>query len=254
MVGWGKERRRYMYHYLDDREFEHRMRRLAGKIMQSLCHRLKKYGIGANFQLVGSGGSNLILQNADEPVDLDYNLEILKCEDINNGRELKEDIRKAFNEALNEHRIGDCQDSTSCLTSPRIQFRKGNRTEFSIDVCITMRDKAGRRLIHEKTGITICDQYYWNIVRNSEELEEKEDWIKEHGKWAQLREEYLKIKNRYLSYSGYAAQLGDTYVNLPSFVCYIKAVNNVCNQIKQQIRPQSVCSRQQLQSGFRIML
>ena len=92
-----------MYHYLDDREFEHRMRRLAGKIMQSLCHRLKvEYDIGANFKLVGSGGSNLILQNADEPVDLDYNLEILKCHDINNGRELKEDIRKAFNEVLNE--------------------------------------------------------------------------------------------------------------------------------------------------------
>ena len=232
-----------MYHYLDDREFEHRMRRLAGEIMQSLCHRLKvEYDIGANFKLVGSGGSNLILQNANEPVDLDYNLEILKCEDINNGRELKEDIRKAFNEVLNEYRFGDCQDSTSCLASPRIYFTRGNKTEFSIDVCITKRDEADyyHRLIHEKTGSIAYDRYYWNIVRNSAGLREKADCIKNHGKWAQLREEYLKIKNGYLSRSGHTVWLGNMYVNHPSFVCYIEAVNNVYNQI--------------MQSGFRIIL
>lgn len=232
-----------MYHYLDDREFEHRMRRLAGKIMQSLCHRLKvEYDIGANFELVGSGGRNLILQNADEPVDLDYNLEILKCEDINNGRKLKEDIRKTFNEVLNEHRFGDCQDSTSCLTSPRIYFVRGNKTEFSIDVCITRQDEAGyyHRLIHKKTGCLDWDQYYWNIVPDSERIREKAADIKTHGKWAQLREEYLKIKNGYLSRSGHIVWLGNMYVNHPSFVCYIEAVNNVYNQI--------------MQSGFRIML
>jgi hypothetical protein len=243
MVGWGKERRRYMYHYLDDREFEHRMRRLAGKIMQSLCHRLKvEYDIGANFKLVGSGGRNLILQNADEPVDLDYNLEILRYQDINNGRELKEGVRKAFNEVLNEHRFGDCQESTSCLASPRIYFTRGNKTEFSIDVCITKRDEADyyHRLIHEKTGSIAYDRYYWNIVRNSAGLREKADCIKNHGKWAQLREEYLKIKNGYLSRSGHTVWLGNMYVNHPSFVCYIEAVNNVYNQI--------------MQSGFRIIL
>lgn len=232
-----------MYHYLDDREFEHRMRRLAGKIMQSLCHRLKvEYDIGANFELVGSGGRNLILQNADEPVDLDYNLEILKCEDINNGRKFKEDIRKTFNEVLNEHRFGDCQDSTSCLTSPRIYFVRGNKTEFSIDVCITRQDEAGyyHRLIHKKTGCLDWDQYYWNIVPDSERIREKAADIKTHGKWAQLREEYLKIKNGYLSRSGHTVWLGNMYVNHPSFVCYIEAVNNVYNQI--------------MQSGFRIML
>ena len=125
-----------------------------------------------------------------------------------------------------------------------------------MDVCITSQDEAGRyhRLIHKKTGCADWDQYYWNIVPDSERIGEKADDIKAHGKWAQLREEYLKIKNKYLSYSGYAAQLGDTYVNLPSFVCYIEAVNNVCNQIKQQIRLQNVCSWQQLHSGSRIML
>lgn len=49
-----------MYHYLDDKEFLHRMRALAGEIMQSLCHTLKEdYDIGATFYLVGSGAKIL---------------------------------------------------------------------------------------------------------------------------------------------------------------------------------------------------
>ena len=61
-----------MYHYLDDKEFEGKMRRLGGKIMQELCHILKEdYDIGATFYMVGSGSRKLITQNGDEPVDLE---------------------------------------------------------------------------------------------------------------------------------------------------------------------------------------
>ena len=80
-----------MYHYLEDKEFIHDMRSLSGEIMQTSCHYLKNdHGIGANFYLVGSGARNLILQNGNGPVDLDYNLEIIKCEDYNDTRHLKE--------------------------------------------------------------------------------------------------------------------------------------------------------------------
>ena len=50
--------------------------------MQDLCHTLKEeYDIGASFYLVGSGARNLILQNANQPIDLDYNLEITRIDD-----------------------------------------------------------------------------------------------------------------------------------------------------------------------------
>ena len=50
--------------------------------MQELCHALKEeYDIGATFTLVGSGARNLILQNANEPIDLDYNLKIIRIDD-----------------------------------------------------------------------------------------------------------------------------------------------------------------------------
>ena len=212
-----------MYHYLDDKEFLHKMRALSGEIMQMVCHCLKEdYDIGANIYLVGSGARNLILQNEGNPVDLDYNLEIVRCEDFEDCRFLKESTRKSFNNVLREYRLQDCEDSTSSLTSKLIQFNSGNKTEFSIDICITVRDDKDNyhRLIHEKTGWTLNDRYFWNIAPHSKDLKKKVEHIKKCGKWELVREQYLRIKNRYLSANDQ---------DHPSFVCYAEAVNNVYN-------------------------
>ena len=212
-----------MYHYLDDKEFLHKMRALSGEVLQMVCHCLKEdYDIGANFYLVGSGARNLILQNEGNPVDLDYNLEIVRCEDFEDCRFLKESTRKSFNNVLREYRLQDCEDSTSSLTSKLIQFNSGNKTEFSIDICITVRDDKDNyhRLIHEKTGWTLNDRYFWNIAPHSKDLKKKAEYIKKCGKWELVREQYLRIKNRYLSANDQ---------DHPSFVCYAEAVNNVYN-------------------------
>lgn len=221
-VVWA-QREKNMYHYLDDKEFLHKMRALSGEIMQGCCHYLKEdYGIGANFYLVGSGARNLILQNEHNPVDLDYNLEIVRCEDYDDCKYLKESTRKSLNKVLKEYNLGDCDDSTSSLTSKRIYFKGENRTEFSIDVCITKRDNKDNyyRLIHKKIGWSSNGDYYWNMAPQSKGLKKKVDYIKKNGKWEMVREQYRKIKNRYLTNNDY---------NHPSFVCYIESVNNVYN-------------------------
>lgn len=218
-----------MYHYVDDKNFLSRMRQLCGEIMQDFCHILKeKYDIGANFYLVGSGKRNLILQNADEPIDLDYNLEIKRCENFDDAHYIKESARKAFNKALNNQDSGNCEDSTSSLTSKRICLKKGNQTPFSIDVCIVYEDENGdiQRLIHDKTGFTYLDRYYRNLAPNSKRLREKADIIKKSGNWNMLRDEYLNIKNHNLRFN---------YNRKPSFVCYTEAVNIVYNRIYNRI-------------------
>ena len=223
MVGLGDERRNIMYHYIDDKEFLSRLKRHCGEIMQSLCHVLKEeFNIGANFYLVGSGAKNLIMQNGTNPIDLDYNLEIVRCEDFEDCRYLKECIRKSFNIALKSFGWGDCQDSTSSLTTERRYFPEGNQTEFSIDVCITVRDDKDNyyRLIHEKTGFTYNDRYYWNIAKNSFKIKSKADYIKAKSKWELVLIQYERIKNKYLAQNDH---------NHPSFVCYIEAINNVYN-------------------------
>jgi hypothetical protein len=213
-----------MYHYLNDKEFLHKMRALSGEIMQLLCHYLKEdYDIGANFYLVGSGAKNLIMQNENNPIDLDYNLEIVRCEDFEDCRHLKECARKTFNKCLQKYDLRDCEDSTSSLTSKLIHFITGNSTNFSIDICITVRDTKDNyyRLIHEKTGWSYNDRYFWNMAPQSKQLKKKVSYIKEHGRWELVRTQYRNIKNKYLTQN-------DTEHH-PSFVCYVEAINNVYN-------------------------
>ena len=212
-----------MFDYVKDKEFLSRMRNLCGEIMQDFYHYLKEdYDIGAVFYLVGSGARNLIVQNASLPIDLDYNLEIVRCKDFMDCEAIKECARKSFNTALQEHGWGDCDDSTSSLTTEKRHFVKGNPTEFSMDVCIVYRDakKHFHRLIHQKTGFTYWDRYYWNEAPHSAGIQEKAKYIKKRGKWELVRTQYLDIKNRYL-------RQGDH--DHPSFICYIEAVNNVYN-------------------------
>ena len=212
-----------MYHYLQDKEFERRIRRYGGEIMQQLCHNLKAdHDIGAQFYLVGSGARNLITQNGDLSVDLDYNLEILRYDDLNDGRSLKQAVQRAFDKILLHRGHFYCQDSTSTLTSRQIQLGFGHPT-FSIDVCITCQDEDGchHRLIHEKTGLAYYDRYYWNKAPQSRRLREKAEYIRKNGRWEQVREQYLHIKNLHLS-------RGETKDH-PSFTCYAEAVSNVYN-------------------------
>ena len=211
-----------MYHYYEDQDFLSRMRAEAGSIMQELCHQLKEeHDIGATFCLVGSGAKKLVTQNASNPIDLDYNLEILRCEDLDDCRALKEAVGESFNKVLCKHGWLNAQDSTSVLTARKWIYYAG-APSFSIDVCITMRDENGNyhRLIHEKTGYLSYDRWFWNEMPHSARLREKADYIKKHGKWHLVREQYLNIKNRYLTRNDH---------DHPSFVCYVEAVSNVYN-------------------------
>ena len=171
--------------------------------------------------LVGSGAKNLITQNSNEPIDLDYNLMIIHSE-INSGREIKEYIRKQFNVILNKNGWSDCMDSTSVLTTEKRHFTKGNHTEFSIDLAIVFNDRNGwHRLIHEKTGFTALDRYYWNLVPDSKDLLDKVTEIKGKHLWNEVIDEYREKKNLYLCRQDY---------NHPSFNVYVETVNQVFNK------------------------
>lgn len=97
------------------------------------------------------------MQNANRPIDLDYNLEITRIDDWEDCRNIKECVRKAFNMVLRKHGWNDCEDSTSSLTTEKRCFTQGNDTDFSIDVCIVCEDVDGNyhRLIHEKQAFLI---------------------------------------------------------------------------------------------------
>lgn len=218
-----------MFEYVEDKQFISNMRHFCGKIMQQFCHNLKEdYNISARFYLVGSGAKNLILQNNSNPVDLDYNLEIVKCENIKNCRRIKDCARNSLNKALRDYNLNDCDDSTSVLTTKEMYFEGSNQTNFSIDICIVKSTSAGHiyRLIRKTCGNVLTNCYVWERAStNAKNIKKKVNTIKSRGKWMKVREEYKKIKNNYL--------IGNDS-NHPSFICYIEAVNNVYNSLNNQ--------------------
>ena len=94
-----------MYHFIDDKEFLKRMRGLYSNIFNELVQLINSEDyLTVEAHLVGSGTKNLETQNAKEQIDLDYNLNIISVDgDINKCKDIKEYVRKAFNEVLNRN-------------------------------------------------------------------------------------------------------------------------------------------------------
>ena len=214
-----------MYHFIDDKDFLQRMRNLYSGIVNQLVQAINNEDfLTVEAHLVGSGAKNLETQNEKEPVDLDYNLVVINSScNINDGKQIKEYIRKKFNIILKDNGWSDCSDSTSCLSTERRHFTKGNSTEFSIDLAIVHEDPDGTwyRLIHKKTGYVAYDEWIWNVGPNSKGLTERVKWLKDNNLWNEVRDTYLNKKNTYL-------RRNDN--NHPSFNCYIEAVNEVYNK------------------------
>ena len=217
-----------MYSYVDDKIFLKRAQKVCSKIVKTLEEKLRnEEDMNTQVFLVGSGARNMITQNEDEKIDFDYNINVLSTTDWNE-RSIKETIRKVFNKVLQSYNLRDCEDSTSSLTTKTIYFEDEPDIEFSMDIAIVTKNENGKweRLIHQKTGYVLVDKYFWNLIPNSNGYEKKAKNIKNvPGCWEEVRKQYLNIKNHYLLKNDN---------NHPSFVCYIEAVNNVYNTMKQR--------------------
>ena len=219
MGGLGKKGEK-MYHYIEDKDFLKRMRGVCSNIINQLVQSINNDDyMTVEAQLVGSGAKHLETQNAAHPIDLDYNISILEIDgNINDGRRIKEYVRKKFNIVLNANGWGDCKDSTSALTTEKRHFETGNQTPFGMDVAIVVEDNdtAWYRLIHQKTGYTANDKYFWNQAPDSKGLTDRVDRLKKDNYWECVRKNYLKKKNMYLTRNDH---------NHPSFIVYIETIN-----------------------------
>lgn len=213
-----------MIQFIEDKKFLGMMRRECSDVVNRLVQNINKDNyLKVEMQMVGSGGRNLETQNSNQPVDLDYNINILHINgNINDCKKIKEYVRKQFNIALKSKGWGDCKDSTSALTTEQRYFKESNQTPFSIDVAITCESKdSWYRLIHQKTRIFQEDNWIWNEGQDSKGLTKKVNKIKKYNLWNDVRNAYLDKKNMYLKRRDY---------NHSSFNCYIEAVNEVYNK------------------------
>ncbi len=216
-----------MYRYVKDKVFLKESYSICADIINQLVQNLKSYGVISRMSIVGSKKRGLITQNERGAIDYDFNLWIESAKDnlVRNPQKLKQIIIIAFNEVLEKNNWKTCDDSTSAITTKKMVMSKGNKTPFSIDVCIVRNDSYGNwyRLIHKKLGCIWYDQYYWEQGPTTRDLEKKEKYLKD-GYWMQVRDTYLKKKNMYLE--------RQDMDNHPSYNCYIEAVNEVYAQVK----------------------
>ena len=168
----------------------------------------------------------MITQNENEGIDFDYNLNILSCPDWDDAKSIKEAVRIAFNKILRSQGFTDAEDSTSSITTKPMCFKNSPEIEFKIDVCIETKNNAGEWEIHEKTGYSFNERYFWDAAPHSKDYQEKARKIKSVPGWCnKVRTQYLDRKNYYL-------RKGDH--NHPSFVCYIEVINDVCKTMRQK--------------------
>ena len=209
-----------MYRFVENKTFLKKAQLACSNMLQDLIELLKEDGISSQIILVGSGGRNMITQNGDGDIDFDYNLYVQKCDYINDGRQLKECVRRRFNEIMKRYKLNDVQDSTSTLTTYKMCLKGYEDINFSIDLCVIAKksDDNWYRLIHEKTGIVSRDRYFWNIVPDSFDVASKASLLKRSNLWQEVRNGYLNKKNFYLPRNDY---------NHTSFICYVEAVNEV---------------------------
>ncbi len=204
-----------MFDYVYDKQELKELKTACETIIKNVQQSWLKDYFTFQFVLIGSGSNNLITQNGENgEFDLDYNFILQKDKQglINNPKKIKELFIKAFNETNPDLGFKPAENSTSVITSKLIY---GNRLHFSFDVAIMCEGNNGNylKIVHNKA----TEQYYWNEVRHSRNYQTKIKAIKDAGKWNDLRERYLELKNQHLS----------RQEDIASFSILIQAINEI---------------------------
>lgn len=198
-------------------------------LVQKVVKKLNASGIRSTCYLIGSAGkrhmvTRLVIDGVASAFDVDINIEIdITClpKKYRDLKALKEHIRVELNHSISEtcKFFSDGSNSTSVISCP-LYYNDGgsSKVEFSFDVGIVSRNSAGnlQRLIANKQK----DLYTWAKIKNSSSLDDHVKLILEQNLWNELRDRYLKTKNRLINDE-----------NTPSFVCYKIAVEEVYQKI-----------------------
>lgn len=90
-----------MYHLIEDKTFLGKMRSECSDVLNRLKMSINNDGyLKVQTQMVGSGARDLETQNENNPVDLDYNLWIIKINGSTKESDIKNYVKKTFDIVL----------------------------------------------------------------------------------------------------------------------------------------------------------
>ena len=152
------------------------------------------------YHFVGSSSRNMITRdrNSNTGFDFDVNIEVNDPHEDYSAEEIRNILRKGLDKVTNPYgypifRYDYTEDSTRVLTI-KVKDRANSRILHSCDFCIVYEcsDKRQQYIRYNKKQ----NSYSWEYQpKGYLELPSKIEWIKKHGLWQQVRENYIDRKN-----------------------------------------------------------
>jgi hypothetical protein len=212
-----------MHFYVTDKVEIKELKSACDTIIKNIQHGWLRDYFTFQFNLIGSGMTNLITRNGQNgEYDLDYNfiLQRDKMQLFSSPKKIKELFIDAFNDANPDLGFKLAENSTSVITSKLIYQ---NKLLFSFDVAIMCEGNNGNYLKISYNKST--KQYYWNEIKSSKKYQTKIKVLKECGAWNDVRDLYLKKKNDYLS----------SQLDKASFSVLLETLNEICTKYGVQV-------------------
>ena len=171
-----------------------------------------------SFHFIGSSSRNMVTRYKGTNVgyDFDCNLYPNDKDEEYNADELKHLFMGAFNRICRRFGYDYCEDSTRVFTI-KVKDRYHSQILYSCDFAIVYDCEDGRQqyIRFNKSQ----NSYYWEFQPDGFGLDDKIDEIKRLGRWDQLRNEYLYLKN------------SNDNPDRRSRSMFAEAVNNIYNQL-----------------------
>lgn len=215
---------KFMYEYVEKEEYQP-VRKKLEEIIHSVQD-LVRDEFTFQYQLIGSGGRHLItrIKGGNQGYDFDYNL-------ILNGpgegkiwmpEFARVTILNALKEAVKKSPFNDPNNKTSAL-SIKVIDQKNSRIVHGCDFAVVYYPENQDSHYYKYARFNKADSSYtWEERKLSRNVDEKREWIDVNNHWPQVKEEYLKLKNRNVD------------PNKVSFSLYHEAVHNVFNWFNQE--------------------
>lgn len=188
-------------------------------IIRKVQTELRKEGITFQPALVGSAGRNLVtgVVSGNSGFDFDYNLILKKCS-FNEPEDIKDIFIRTINKVIKGTAYSNAENKTQVITI-KVVDKKNSKILHSCDFAIVNEYDDGNDfyqeiLIKNKNNNT----YVWNKRPFAKNYSSKISNIISNGLWPELKEEYLKLKNK------------NNDPEKKSFSLYFEALNNVYNK------------------------
>lgn len=178
-----------------DKEEVKEVRQLLLEIIHKVQDELSEQeGITFQYRIVGSAKRNMITYDRKSNIgfDFDINLYVNDYGDYDDEPEvLRRILRLTFDRIARGYGYSYCEDSTSVLTIKRINtFR--SCILHSFDFCIISNQEPDYYIRFDKKA----NNYVWAKRKaDLKEIDEKAKWLKVNGKWSEVREHYLYLKD-----------------------------------------------------------